>query len=136
MKLVAAVFLATCFLISCGGGGGSGTVQPQPMPAPSRGGCNALLVNDPQLALIAPAPGATGVPTTVGSITFSASRLYHDLALLPSDGSALVAGGAITPVNGNYVSAVPVLRSHVTYSVLIYPDAGACAYDPGSFTTQ
>ena len=98
--------------------------------------CNALLVNDPQLALIAPAAGATGVPTTVGSITFSASRQYHDLALIPSDGSASVAGGPITPSNGNYVSTLPVLRSRVTYEVLIYPDAGPCDYVPGSFTTQ
>ena len=122
-------------LSACAGGG---SVQPQiqPLPTPTRGACSALLVNDPQLALVAPAPGATGVPTTVGSITFTASTLYHDLALIPSDGSASVAGGPITPVNGKYVSAVPLLGSHVTYQVAIYVSAGACAYFPGSFTTS
>ncbi len=135
MKLAASAFLTTALLCACGGGGN--TVQPQPSPTtPPRGVCNALLVNDPQLALIAPAAGATGVPTTVGSITFSASRQYHDVALVPSDGSALVAGGPITPASGNYMSALPALRSHVTYDVLIYPDAGPCSYVPGSFTTQ
>jgi hypothetical protein len=133
MKLAATAFLATAMLCACGGGG---NVQSTPTPMPTdRGVCAALLVNDPQLALIAPASGATGVPTTVGSITFSASRQYHDLALAPSDGSALVAGGPITPSNGSYVSAVPVLRSHVTYSVVIYVSEGPCAYVPGSFTT-
>jgi len=133
MKLGAVTFLTTAVLCACGG---AGNVQPQQFPTtPPRGVCTALLVNDPKLALIAPANGAT-VPTTVGSITFSASSQYHDLALSPSDGSGLIAGGAITPSNGNYVSSLPVLRSHVTYEVLIYPDAGPCAYVPGSFTTQ
>ena len=133
MKLAATAFLALIFLNSCAGGGG---VQPQPTATPDRGACNALLVNDPQLALLAPAAGATGVPTTIGSITFSASRLYNALTLSPNDGSGNVAGGPITPSNGNYVSALPVLRSHVTYSVTIYPSAGACVYLPGSFTTS
>ncbi len=133
MKLGATAFLAAAFLNSCAGGG---NVQPQQFPTtPLRGVCNALLANDPQLALIAPAPGATGVPTTVGSITFTASRQYHDVALVPSDGSGAVAGGPITPSNGRYVSSLPVLRSRVTYDVLIYPDAGPCSYVPGSFTT-
>lgn len=132
MKLAATSFLAIVFLNSCAGG--SSSVQP-PQP-PSRGVCQAFLVNDPQLALIAPAPGATGVSTTVGSITFSASRLYDGVSLFPTDGAAQVDGGPITPSNGNYVSALPVLRSHVTYSVAIYPTSGACAYFPGSFATQ
>ena len=133
MKLAATAFLAIVFLNSCAGGG---NVQPQPQPTSFRGVCNALLVDDPQLALIAPASGASGVPATVGSVTFSASRLYHDVALFPNDGSALVAGGPITTSNGNYVSSLPVLRSHVTYEVLIFPNAGPCDYVPGSFTTQ
>ncbi len=133
MKLAATAFLAMIVLNSCAGGG---SVQPQPTATPDRGGCTALLVNDPQLALIAPAANATGVSTTVGSITFSASRLYHDLTLSPNDGSGNVAGGPITPSNGNYVSALPVLRSHVTYSVTISPTASACVYFPGSFTTS
>ncbi|HWT05838.1 MAG TPA: hypothetical protein VN224_08775 [Xanthomonadales bacterium] len=133
MKLAATVFLALIFLNSCAGGG---SVQPQPTATPDRGVCNALLVNDPQLALVTPAAGATGVPTTIGSITFSASRLYNGLTLSPNDGSGNVAGGPITPSNGNYVSALPVLRSHVTYSVTIFPSAGACVYFPGSFTTS
>ena len=111
-------------------------MQPQAPQTPSRGACAALLVNDPQLALIAPASGASGVPTTVGSIRFSASSLYNGVSLFPSDGGAQVDGGPITPANGNYVSALPVLRSHVTYTVLIYPTATACSYNPGSFTTQ
>jgi hypothetical protein len=134
VKLVATAFLASIFLNSCSGGG---SVQPQPFPtSPPRGVCNALLPIDSKLALISPAANATGVPTTVGSITFSASSQYHDLALNPSDGSAQVAGGAITPSNGNYVSALPVLRSRVTYDVVIFVSEGACAYFPGSFTTQ
>jgi hypothetical protein len=135
MKLVATAFLAMVFLNSCSGGGGVQS-QPQPQATDFRGVCAALLVNDPRLALVAPAPGATGVPATVGSITFSASSLLHDLALFPSDGSAWVAGGPITPVNGNYVSSIPALKLHMTYTVLINISAGPCAYVAGSFTTQ
>ncbi len=131
MKLAAAAFLALVFLNSCAAGS-----SVQPPQTPPRGGCTALLVNDPQLALIAPAPGATGVPTTVGSITFSASRQDDGVSLFPTDGAARVDGGPITPSNGNYVSALPVLRSHVTYSVAIYPNSSGCSYNPGSFTTQ
>jgi hypothetical protein len=134
MKLVAAALLGTAFLIGCSGGG-SVQPQPQPSPVPTRAPCTALIVNDPQLALIAPAAGATGVPTTVGSITFSASRLENGLSLFPADGGAQVDGGPITASNGNYVSALPVLRSHVTYQVAIYPLTTSCAYFPGSFTT-
>jgi hypothetical protein len=106
-------------------------------PPPPAGVCNALIVIDPQLALVNPGSGAQGVPTTIGSITFSASGLYYSLALLPSDGSGQVVGGTITAAgSGRYVSALPVLKSGVTYTVLIYPAAGfACAYFPGSFTT-
>ena len=132
MKLVATAFLGTVFLSACGGG--SSSVQPS--PAPTRAPCAALLVNDPQMALVAPAAGAVGVPTTVGSITFSASRLENGLSLFPTDGGAQVDGGPITPSNGNYVSALPVLRSHVTYQVAIYPLTTSCAYFPGSFTTS
>lgn len=139
--------LALTALAACSGGGGSSFTRsfdfgttPAPFvqgPPPPAGVCAALIVIDPQLALINPGNGARGVPTTIGSITFSASGLYYSLTLTPSDGSATVVGGTITAAgNGRYVSALPVLKSGLTYTVAIYPAAGfPCAYFAGSFTT-
>ncbi len=152
MALVAAAALAAC----SGGGAVTGnaamfptslttpgtTPAPFPFvagPPPPAGVCNALLVNDPKLALVFPANGATGVSTTVGSITFTAARLYYTLVLVPSDGSATLVGGPITALAtaGAYVSALPPLKPGMKYDIAIYPSSTlACAYFPGAFTTQ
>jgi hypothetical protein len=141
MRSVSAVLIVMLGLVACGGGGSSANMsRTEPLPCPA-----ITAAQDPTLALVSPANGATGVAVTVGSVTFSATFSYDTLTLTPSDGSAVVAGGPVMVSNGRDTSAVPVLRSGVTYQVMVrtMPTAlgfPACSYaftnTIGSFTTQ
>ena len=141
MRFVCAILIAMLGLAACGGGGGTVELfRTSPLPCPP-----VTAAQDPTLALVSPANGARGVATTIGSVTFSATFSYDTLTLTPSDGSAVVTGGPITVSNGRDTSAVAVLRSGVTYQVMVRTTPSAlgfpgCSYafanNIGSFTTQ
>jgi hypothetical protein len=101
--------------------------------------------------MLAPAPGATGVPTNGTSVEVSYDPPSGSLRVVASDGTSL-AGGPLTPAPspapaGAVVSALPPLAPHTTYTAFVdanYGPAGPCpvgrtgpqTFNLGSFTTQ
>jgi hypothetical protein len=143
MTIRALVLVATLLLAACGGGGRTvpancetgGTCPPPP--------CAIIAVIDSSLMLISPAKNATGVSTTVGTITFSSAFSYATLTLSPHDGTAQLTGLPVTAANGVQSVPVPALHAGVVYDVqvLTAPSAGpGCTSTSiqyaGSFTTQ
>jgi hypothetical protein len=134
--LIAAVFALSVFT-SCGGGtaGGPGTGGG---PGPVAFCTAALIAGD----LISPAAGATGISTTVGSISFSvadARMLAGSLTLYPTVG-APVQGGAITGTAANAAASVPILQSQTTYRAQLAANIPGDPCNPrasilGTFTT-
>jgi hypothetical protein len=139
------VALGLAALAACSGGGGT-------TPAPDPFGCPASSVVDTQAKLVSPAPGATGVPTSIGTITFSYSNpglTGAHFALTGTDGSGFTIGqflgdNGVTVTGPNTASFnVPPLKPRTTYSVggatvnvahlICFHDVSA---NLGSFTTQ
>ncbi len=79
-----------------------------------------------QGALVSPANGATGVPTNVGSVSFTVtpSTLQGSGATVTLNAavngqSTQLSGGSVSTVNGVSSAAIPPLQSGVTYSVSV-----------------
>lgn len=112
--------------------------------APGSGGpigqCTAALIAG---SLLAPAPGATGVPTSQGAISFSvgnAAMLAGTFLLTPAGGGAPIPGGTITGTASNAFVIIPVLQPHTTYAASLSANLPGDACNPrsaflGSFTT-
>jgi hypothetical protein len=134
--------LALAVLAGCGGGGGSsGFVDP----------CPVVVLSDPGATLTSPAKGATGVSTTIGSLSFTVSdpslqiRIFQLIAISPPSTTPVVYRPPITIGPGGVLSvALPVLQPRTTYGAI---ESGFPA-DPvtgcrstvnanlGAFTTQ
>jgi hypothetical protein len=125
-------------------------------PAETGGfGCPALEVVD-VATLVAPAPGAINVPTTVGSVTFTTpasaivpgssamSFVGFTLTLTPGNPGVetpIVGGPITTDAAGLSSSSIPTLQPHTTYNAGVsLPSGGVCHFSEsgqlGSFTTQ
>jgi hypothetical protein len=140
--------LAAFFLIpvaACAGGcstATSGTAR----------NCPAITgVFDRNAKLVSPASGATGVPTTVGTVTFTvdlASLRSGTLTLFvpanPANQGAVQGGPISTDANGVSSSSVPALAPHTTYTAAVDVRpvdpvtgcTGQAGASLGSFTTQ
>ena len=140
---ICAAFLAALAVAGCSGGGA--TVTGGSAPCPVAG------VFDPNAKLVSPAPGATGVPVTVGALSFTVSNpaLRSGTVTLwiavGSGNAPVVQGGSITTdANGVSTASLPVLQRHTTYDARIHATPigpsgtclGAVDGDLGSFTTQ
>jgi hypothetical protein len=138
MRFLRASFAAA--LVLTGGCTGGGSLQCQAIPV-------AILA--PPL-MVAPAPGATGVPTTGTSVEISYNPPSGSLRVVAGDGTT-IAGGPLTPAPSpppaGVVSALPPLAPHTTYTVFVdanYGPAGPCpvgrtgpqSFNLGTFTTQ
>lgn len=114
-------------------------------------GCPAVAgVVDPQATLVAPAKGATGVPTTLGTISFTVSNtalLQGTLTLwvqTPTGSAPAITGGPITVSNNVASSSIPTLQAATTYTAIVQanppispgsPCKGSVTGNLGSFTT-
>jgi len=134
--LLASLFTA---LTACSGAGGSTSQSP-----PGGHACPAL-AEARTASLVAPANGATGVPTTIGSVTATSDTgLAGATVNLTPSGGTPVAGGIFATASSTAVSAsVPVLSAHTTYTVganVAEPTGDGCflliVWTIGSFTTQ
>jgi hypothetical protein len=168
--LGAAVLAAT--FAGCGGGGGSTpappanplsttvfqatpqpaspapSATPQPAsPAPSatpQAVCMTIEIPVPW-TMTSPAPGSTGVPTTIGSVVVPADGLAKAkavLTLIGPGGFAVVGGTFQAGANGTESASLPVLAPNTTYKVtapgnFCMPPSGDPLNDwiLGSFTT-
>ena len=117
-RCVLVVSLAVLALAGCSGGG------PVTHPPPPDFGCPSKTVADSQAKLVSPAPGASGVSPTVGSITLAygdAAVVNWGVSLTPNDGSAGMSAGGNPPQNlppsGVVTFPVPTLKSGTTYTV-------------------
>ncbi len=84
-------------------------------------GCPGTSVVDTQASLISPAPGATGVSPSIGTITFSYSvdGIPNFVSLYGGGESVMpIAGTSPTfPANGVASVRIPVLKAGTTYTV-------------------
>jgi hypothetical protein len=144
-RLCAAVF-AIMALSACSGAGSTTTATPAGAKP-----CNITGIVDPNARLVSPAPGATGVSISVGSLSFTVSNAAlrtGTVTLWISVGSgsapAVEAGPIATDANGVSSASLPVLQPHTTYEARIHvverDSAGNCVGvvdgDLGPFTTQ
>jgi hypothetical protein len=136
--------LAALFVIPLAACAGGGSTAPSPV-------CPAVVAPpvDPNAKLVSPASGATGVPTTVGTVTFTVTVASLRSGILTlyvpaTPGQGRLLGGPIsTDANGVSSSSVPALASRTTYNATVgFPidpvsgcPGGAYAI-LGSFTTQ
>jgi hypothetical protein len=135
--------LALAALSGCAGGGGSAGFA-DPCPAVTG-------VTDPLATLTAPAKGATGVSTTIGTVSFTVSNadlqtgIFQLIATSPPNATPVVFRPPITAGAGGVLSvAIPVLQSRTTYdaSIQAFPAIpgtscrGQVSADLGTFTTQ
>ena len=134
--------LALAALTGCGAGGG-GDAFVDPCPAVTG-------VLDPGATLTSPAKGATGVSTTIGSVSFTVTNpslqtgIFQLVAISPSNPTPIVYRPPITSGAGGVLSvAIPALQPHTTYDANIagfpsIPDSncrGLVTADLGTFTT-
>ena len=139
---LAAALVACSALAACSGAG----TQCLPIPIAA--------VAPP--SLIAPARGATGVPTSGTSVVISYDPPSGALHLVAQDTGTIVLGGPftpatgmVTPVPGAVASALPPLAPHTTYTVFVdavipppppstcpIGQSGPVSYNVGTFTTQ
>lgn len=129
--------LAAAVLAGCSGAGVTGPACP---PQPALIGTVGALVSPPN--------HATGVSTTIGTLTFTLSDptlQSATLSLSPAGVPASVRGGPITASGGNYSSTIPALQSGLTYQVGIFTTVPLAGYPGctvnrggvvGEFTTQ
>jgi hypothetical protein len=135
-SLIAAV-LALAFFTGCGGGATGGSTSGGPPPVAQ---CTVALVPG---ALISPASGATGVPTTVGAVSFSVSdgrMLGGTFELDPVAGGGAVFGTAITGTASAASAGVPTLQPHTAYQARLSANLPGDPCNPrtsllGTFTT-
>lgn len=143
--ILAALFVMP--LAACAGGGSTVSSGPS-----GPNGCPAVTgVFDANAKLVSPAGGATGVPTTVGTVTFTvtiASLRSGTLTLFvpanPGNQGAVQGGPISTDANGVSSSPVPALAPHTTYTATVHvrpvdPVTGCTSQADatlGSFTTQ
>ena len=133
--------LAVLFVIPLAACAGGGSTAPTPV-------CPAIVAPpiDPNAKLVSPASGATGVPTTVGTVTFTVTVAslrsgYLTLYIPATPGQGRLLGGPIsTDANGVSSSSIPALAPHTTYNATVglpsqCPGGGPYAI-LGSFTTQ
>jgi len=140
--ILAALFVMP--LAGCAGGGSTAPSGPNHCPAITG-------VFDANAKLVSPASGATGVPTTVGTVSFTVtigSLRSGTLTLFvpgnPGNLGAVQGGPISTDANGVSSSSVPALAPHTTYtaSVVARPVdpvtgcTGQAGATLGSFTTQ
>ena len=139
MNLRSAMLCATLVFASCAGGGttlGCGGRGCLDLPPPSTPCPVPGLAPDPTLTLISPARGATGVPVTVGTITFSGTYAYATAFVVPHDGTLPLTGLPVTVSNGVDSITVPVLHAGVTYDVQPVPVPITLSPDCTVNTTQ
>jgi len=132
-------------VLALGGCAGAGGSDPAPQPSVVYE-CPALVI-DRSAPLVQPANGATGVSTTIGSVTVMAETGLAGLpiVLTPSSGSPIQGGTFAASSSSTMAATVPVLSAHTTYAVSSFSppingNDGSCtmgtAWTMGSFTTQ
>jgi hypothetical protein len=120
-----------------------GIVMPGAIPAPP--------------AMLSPAPGTTGLPTSGVVVEVSYAPPSGSLRLVAQGSGTTLSGGPFTPVpspppgapvTGAVTSALPALAPHTTYTVFVdavYPPlprcyvaglAGPTSFDAGTLATQ
>ncbi|HEY4442202.1 MAG TPA: hypothetical protein VGN14_17210 [Candidatus Elarobacter sp.] len=135
--LIAGAFALLLFT-GCSGGGGL-FAQPKPTDFPT-GYC---LVPPIPGTLISPAPNATNVPKTVGTITFSvgnAGLIGGTLTLINTANQTSITAGPVTGTAANASATIPVLQPNTTYNASVSNTIPGDACNPrtavlGSFTT-
>jgi hypothetical protein len=139
MKLRVLGLLLAVSLAACTDGGS--TVS-------GRGPCPAITgVIDPTATLVSPARGATGVATTIGTISFTVSlavlRSGTVTLAAPSPETSVMGGPITTDANGVSSVAIPPLQPHTAYHASVASNPvgpggcpGGATGDLGSFTTQ
>jgi hypothetical protein len=139
-----AALVAILALGACAGGGAMMATTPTQCPAIAG-------IFDPNARLVSPAPGATGVSTSIGSLSFTVSLAALrsgtvTLGVSAGSGSApaVEAGPITTDANGVSSASLPLLQPHTTYDARIHANPldpasgcrGAVDGDLGTFTTQ
>jgi hypothetical protein len=134
-------------LAACGGGSSLSSPSAIVPTAPPGGlACPALAINGP--ALVSPAPGSTGVPTTLSVLTFGRiagipQTVSGNATLTGSDGTTITSGPLTPSADGSTTTAsVAGLQPHTTYAVTVSGTltGRGCstpfAANDGNFTTQ
>jgi hypothetical protein len=141
-----AVGAAGIVLAACGGGSSSLPSPVFPVGPPGGLACPLLAINGP--ALLSPAPGSTGVPTTLTALTFDhianiPQTVSGTATLTGSDGTTITSGPLTPSANGATTTAsIAGLQPHTTYAVAVSGTltgrgcSTAFAANDGSFTTQ
>lgn|GEM_PF-3257647 len=138
LKHFGLIAVAMFLLVACNSGSANTTPSTTCIPAPV-----ALQPG----SLIAPAPGATGVPATIGQISLTAYSVSTitgaKVVLAPTNGGAVISSTAVIASGTNtYIATIPALSSGVTYRAQFTYDPGAITChvfnttDLGTFTTQ
>jgi hypothetical protein len=110
--------LVTAFAVSLTACGGAGSTRFPPIPM-----CEALgLPTDPQAALVAPGNGVSGVPVTVGTVSF----VVGDAALRQGATFTLFGNGVFftttqiaTAANGVMSVTIPPLQANSLYTAQV-----------------
>jgi hypothetical protein len=116
-----------------------------PSSPPSAVACAAFAIDGPKMIL--PAPGSTGILTTITVLTFAplasaGQSISGNATLHGSDGSTITSGPLTPSVDGTQtVASIGGLAAHTTYEVVVAGRLtdGPCSYpfgaDDGAFTT-
>ena len=136
--------MAASVLSACGGDSSiSHGFQVEP---PGGIACSTVAINGP--ALVSPAPGSTGVATTLSVLTFARivgiPQTVSGNATLTGSDNTVIASGPLTPsADGSTTTAsIAGLQPHRTYTVTVSGNltGRGCstpfAANDGSFTTQ
>ena len=135
-----AVIALVLGIAACSGPAGSSPAGPTPTPSPGGTACPPLAVADTD-PITMPANGATGVATTIGSVSApNAGQVAAGVAvqLTTSSGAVLTGGVFAAGPGGTAVATIPVLAPNTTYTVSAYatpPCTVATEWVMGSFTT-
>jgi len=129
-RFVKLTMSALCAFAVCGCAGSGGTAAQTTL-------CSNVIAPTP--LLVSPAPGETGVSTSIGSIILSRAVSTETATLTPAGGSPIALGNVV-PGSTQESVTVPTLASGTSYSVAISNIGGACGASVtqtiGSFVTR
>jgi hypothetical protein len=101
-------------------------------------GCATFIGIPP--VLVNPAPGATGVPVTIGALTLSNAGQGETVALRVPPSTFVSAGPLVSAGTSTQSVTIPTLSAGTTYSVVVSGIPAGCGPEGpiviASFTTQ